>query len=62
MQVYMILINNERHTHYQWREKKFRSTKKKMERSTPMQMERAWNGLYAAADGDGTEGIGQHPV
>jgi hypothetical protein len=36
-----------------------------MQRSTPVQTERAWNGLYAAAaadDDDDTQGIGQHPV
>ena len=41
-----------------------------MVRSTPMQTERAWNGLYAAAaaaaaaddDDDVTQEIGQHPV
>jgi len=44
--------------------KKFSSTKKEMERSTHMQTERAWNGLYAAAaaaaaDDDDTQEIGQ---
>lgn len=49
-------INNEGYTHSK---KKFRSNKKKMDWSTLLETEQAWNGFYA--DGD-TDTIRQHPV